>query len=253
MNRIPFPLLLLSMAPLWLAAADINVDPRAGDDSGDGSAQAPLKTLEAALSRASAGDVILLQAGAYPDFQYMGGEDRKTPLIEGGCVTVKPAIGVDKPKETVSLGRLTFGGRAGVYKGEDRKGVFDINLRIEKFAVSFGPGDELLVEGCDITNTGGGIVLNSVNSIASGNMAEKELASTGENNLPRTMYQEFVYTVETTPAGVKITVDAGADGTVDLEALDENSDYTAGRVGLFNHAKNGSHRTDVTKVDAKLR
>jgi len=199
-------LFVLLLAPLMGLAAEITVDPQAGNDANAGSPDAPLKTLEAAFAKAAAGDTIFLNAGDYPDFQYMGGKDRKTPLIEGGYVTVKPTPGVANPKESVSLGRLTFGARVGQYNGEDRKGVFDINLRIEgvklrdgvytyggrrmqlvdcriereppwvgsaeaieKFAVSFGPGDELLVEGCEITNTGGGIVLNSVNTIARNN------------------------------------------------------------------------------------
>lgn len=207
MVGMKFPRLFLSLCllPLMLQAAEITVDAQAGDDANSGAANAPLKTLEAAFAKAQVGDVIYLKPGDYADFTFRGGLDQH--LFAGeGMVTIQPAPGVDNPQESISIGRMTFGVRAGSFSGEDGRGVFDINLRvegvklrdgvytfggrnmelvncrierappwvgsveaIEKFAVVFGAGDGLVVEGCEITNTAGGIVLSTVNGIARNN------------------------------------------------------------------------------------
>lgn len=197
---------LLALCAAKVFAGEIYVDAQAGDDANNATAQSPLKTLDKAISQAKAGDVIFLQAGEYPGFDYRGGDDRKTPLVDGGYVTIKPAPGVENSLESVSLGKMNFGVRAGVFNGEEGKGVFDINLRvedvllrdgvvnhggrklqligcriqreppwtgsvenIEKFAVVLGAGEDFLIENCDITKTAGGLALSAWNVIARGN------------------------------------------------------------------------------------
>lgn len=194
------------LAALLGDAAEFTLDPTVGDDANEGSPEMPLKTLGVALDKATAGDVILLRAGEYSGFDYRGGADRTMPLISGGYATIKPAPEVQNPQEAISLGRLNFGARASQWNGEDRKGVFDINLRIEgvllrdgvynfggrrlelvdcriereppwtgsveaieKFAVELGAGEDFLIENCEITNTAGGLALNTNNAVVRGN------------------------------------------------------------------------------------
>jgi|TARA_R110002020_G_scaffold47754_2_gene136204 parallel beta-helix repeat protein len=64
------PMLALALALSWMGAAqglarDLHVTPDAAETAGDGSAQAPFATLDAALRKATGGDRIVLGDGAY--------------------------------------------------------------------------------------------------------------------------------------------------------------------------------------------
>ncbi len=178
---------------LW--SADLYVDPASGIDANPGSATQPLETLAAALDRAVGGDTIFLQPGKYDAITPSVGVDGH--VVEEQYVTIQPAPEVVESREKISIERLTFGVRSGALTGENRTGVYDIYLRvrgvcildgvyvyggrhleildcriqrkrpwtgsaeaIEKFAVRFGAGDDLLVRGCEITNTAGGVTLS---------------------------------------------------------------------------------------------
>jgi hypothetical protein len=172
--------------------AELYVDATAGMDTNPGLAARPLKTLAAAMDQAVGGDTIFLQPGKYGPINPKVGVDRN--VFDEQYVTIRPAPEVVEPRKKIFIQRLSFGVRSGVLTGNDRKGVYDIYLRvkgvcildgvyvyggrhleiidcriqrtppwtgsadaIEKFAVKFGAGDELLVSECEITDTAGGV------------------------------------------------------------------------------------------------
>jgi hypothetical protein len=189
---VPFVLFFVT-ASAW--SAELHVDAAAGMDTNPGSAARPLRTLAAAMDQTVGGHTIFLQPGKYGPIAPKVGVDRN--VFEGQYVTIRPAPGVVESGEKISIQRLNFGVRSGVLTGEDRKGAYDIYLRvkgvrildgvyvyggrhleiidcriqrtppwtgsaeaIEKFAVQFGAGDDLLVSGCEITDTAGGVAIS---------------------------------------------------------------------------------------------
>lgn len=175
--------------------AEVYVDATAGMEGNPGSAARPLKTLAAAMDQAVGGDTIFLQPGRYGPINPKVGVD--SDVFEEQYVTIRPAPGVLDPREEISIQRLSFGVRSGVLTGDGRRGVYDIHLRvkgvcildgvyvyggrhlemidcriqrtppwtgsaeaIEKFAVKFGAGDDLLVSECEITDTAGGVAIS---------------------------------------------------------------------------------------------
>jgi len=191
--------IVLAFALLVIASpavcADLYVDAAGGADDNPGSAGQPLKTLGAAMQRASAGDTIHLQPGRYGAIEPDVGVGEH--VFTGRHVTIQPAPGVKNSRRQITIERLRFGSRSGTLTGDGRRGVYDIFLRvkgvripdgvyvyggrhlelidcrigreppwtgsheaIEKFAVRFGAGDDLLVKDCEITDTAGGVVLS---------------------------------------------------------------------------------------------
>jgi len=175
-------------------AADYHVDAAKGNDAAPGSANNPFKSLDAAISRAVGGDTIHLHPGKYGPITRAGGVSQH--LYTGQHVTIQPVADMTDSRGKVSIEKISLGVRTGSFTGADRKGVFDIYLRvkgvriidgvfvyggrhleilgclierigphvgsvanIEKFALNFGAGDDLTAKDCEITNTAGGAVL----------------------------------------------------------------------------------------------
>jgi hypothetical protein len=86
---------------------------------------------------------------------------------------------------------------------------------------------------------------------ADGNLRETELAA-ADNLLPRLEAREVLIRIIDTPQGPEIQVDAHADGTVEMKAVDTAANpIRKGGLELFNHSSNGSHRTDWLRVEVK--
>jgi len=178
-----------------VSAGDFFVNAGGGSDGNPGTRNAPFKTLAQALASARGGETIFLFEGEYPAIEYSGKAGGN--IFEGNYVTIKPAPEVQDPLKSVSIERVKIGARAGVLAGEDKTGSFDVWLRlenlrlpdgvflfggrhlqlahcrieragpwvgsvenIEKSAVELGGCSDVLIEKCDITNTGIGLTLN---------------------------------------------------------------------------------------------
>jgi hypothetical protein len=153
------------------------------DESGDGSAGRPLKTLGHALMLLSGGETVVLHNGEYGE---LTARATASGAVFSKWVTVKAAAGA-RPK----VERVVVGGPKGP---PDQTGGFDVHLRlegltivdgvqidggrhwalvgcrierrgpwtgcvdnIEKTAVSFRCGADILIQDCEITRTGTGI------------------------------------------------------------------------------------------------
>jgi len=184
---------LAGFSSVW--AGDFYVNPAKGSESNAGTKDAPFKTLAQAMAAAQGGDTIYLSEGEYAAIEYPGkvGEN----IFNDSYVTIKSAPEVVDPHKTVSIERVKIGTRAGVLAGEDRKGTFDVWLRfenlrfadgvylfggkhlqvvdcrierigpwvgsvenIEKSAVELGGCSDILIEKCEVTNTGTGLTLS---------------------------------------------------------------------------------------------
>lgn len=187
--RVPFLMILVPVLDVLAVAGEpavliCHVDAVRGDDeSGDGSAGAPLKTVGHALSLLSGGETVVLHEGEYGELNARANAEG---VIFSKWVTIKAADGA-KPK----VERVFVSGPKGP---QDQTGGFDVYLRlegltivdgvqidggrhwalvgcrierrgpwtgsvenIEKTAVSFRCGTDILIQDCEITRTGTGI------------------------------------------------------------------------------------------------
>lgn len=188
------PLFAFSFSISHLPANTVYVDPTKGADSNPGTAAAPFQTIQKALEGIPGGSIILLKPGKYPVLEYKAKVGQA--VVAGDMVTLKPAPDVADPLKEISIARIQIGSRAGVFAGPDRKGTFDVNLRVEKVhipdgvylyggrhlqiagclieragpwtgseeniektAVELGGCSDVLIEDCEITNTGAGMTL----------------------------------------------------------------------------------------------
>jgi len=156
---------------------------RGNDAAGDGSAALPLKTIGHALSLLSGGETVVLHSGEYGALQARANAEGE---IFSKWVTVKAADGAQPKVERVVV--------SGPKGPQDQTGGFDVYLRlegltivdgvridggrhwalvgcrverqgpwtgsvenIEKTAVSFRCGTDILIQDCEITRTGTGI------------------------------------------------------------------------------------------------
>jgi hypothetical protein len=124
------PRLTITASLLFLAAdstwsAELYVDVGAGRDTNPGTAARPLKSLTAALDRATGGDTIFLQPGDYGVVNPAVGVDKH--VFQSRYVTVQPAAGVENSRERISIQQLSFGTRSGTLTGEGRRGVTTIS------------------------------------------------------------------------------------------------------------------------------
>lgn len=193
---------LAGFSSLW--ADDFYVNPAKGSESNPGTKEAPFKTLAQALAAARGGETIFLSDGEYPAIEYPGKVGAN--IFNDKYVTVKPAPEVADPHKTVSIERVKIGARAGVLAGEERKGSFDVWLRlenlhlpdgvylfggkhlqlvnclierigpwvgsvenIEKTAVEVDGCSDIFVEGCEVTNSGIGLALKGADMRVVGN------------------------------------------------------------------------------------
>lgn len=199
---------LFTIAVMWAnmtMAKDWYVDQKAGFDTQDGSKDAPLKTLDSAMVKAAGGDNIYLQPGEYPGIIKAKRPTWKN-LYKEKFVTIQPAPGIKNSRQKISIAKVVLGARAGFLAKDDRSGKYDAWLKIkgvkipdgvyifgfnhvhiedclierigphvgtvkdiEKFAVTFGCGDDLVLKNSELTNTAGGVVLSSLNSKVLGN------------------------------------------------------------------------------------
>lgn len=178
-----------------LTAAEFHVDLSKGLDTNAGTAAAPFQTIPRALEGIPAGSTVYLHPGNYPALEFKAKVGMA--IVEGGLVTLKPALDVADPLQSVSIARVQIGSRAGVFAGPDSKGTYDVNLRvekvripdgvflyggrhlqivgclverigpwtgseenIEKVAVQLGGCSDVLIEECEVTNTGTGLFLS---------------------------------------------------------------------------------------------
>ncbi len=148
--------ILLSAAAFAAGAAELYVDAKKGDDAGDGSAAKPFKTIGAAFKKAVGGDTVYLMPGEYGKFDYRGGKGKH--LFQNGIVTLCPAKSVKDGKKEVKVENLTFGARASDFAGERRSGIFEINLRVKDVNITDGVfvhgGDNLEIDNCLINRKG---------------------------------------------------------------------------------------------------
>lgn len=176
-------------------AADWWVDAQA-KFPGTGSEAAPYLELSEALNSASGGDTIHLKAGAYEGISFRS--DAGSALFENDYVTIRPAEGVTNNTD-VSIGHIRL---ARGWPSED----FNAYLRIENVVLSDGAylerathvqfigclieregpwtgsseniektalkmrnAHNVLVENCEITRTGTGLILSGTDIVARGN------------------------------------------------------------------------------------
>ena len=175
--------LFLAAAPGW--SATYHVDAINGDDvSGDASAQAPLRTLAAVRPVLVGGDTVVLYDGSYGVIEEVQGA---VADLHDDWVTYEAA-----PGTAPQIGHVRFGRNGGSYIGpQDQAGAYNVYLRlvglhitdgvlsygarhwaliacvveregpwvgsaadIEKTAVAWHAGTDILIEDCEVTNTG---------------------------------------------------------------------------------------------------
>jgi len=198
------PLFVFCFSLSHLPANPFYVDAAKGSDTNAGTQDAPFQTIQRALENIPGGSTILLKPGNYPAIEYKGKPG--LVIVQGEPVTIKPAPDVADPLKAVSIARIQIGLRAGVFAGPDSKGTMDVNLRvekvhipdgvylyggrhlqlagclierigpwtgsvenIEKVAVELGGSSDVLIEGCEVTNTGVGLALSGSDVRALGN------------------------------------------------------------------------------------
>lgn len=177
-----------------LPANPFYVDAAKGSDTNAGTQDAPFQTIQRALENIPGGSTILLKPGNYPAIEHKAKVG--LAVVQGEIVTIKPAPDVADPLKEVSIARIQIGSRAGVFSGTDNKGTYDVNLRvekvripdgvfmyggrhlqivgclverigpwtgseenIEKVGVQLGGCSDVLIEECEVTNTGVGLAL----------------------------------------------------------------------------------------------
>jgi hypothetical protein len=187
MHRVAFTILIAVALVGSASAAEYHVDALRGSDlSGDGSADAPWQTLSRVRPRLQGGDVVILYDGQYGPI-----DEARTGVthLYGDWVTYRAADGT-----APSVERIQLGWNSEAYVGQTPEGSYDAYLRfeglhvrdgfsaygarhwalvnclverlgpwtgsvvdLEKAAIAWRGGEDILIQGCEITRTGIGV------------------------------------------------------------------------------------------------